>query len=132
MARFLGTRCSDRELAALVRPVTPFRSWKPFPRDRRMFDATFRDADALSDLIADIEPDGKGIPILLRHYLKLGGKIAGFNVDRAFGNALDGLIVVDLARTDRRVLERYMGRDGADAYLRRQHEPTGDRLIVHS
>ena len=132
MARFLGTRCSDRELAALVRPVTPFRSWKPFPRDWRMFDATFGDADALSDLIADIEPDGKGIPILLRHYLKLGGKIAGFNVDRAFGNALDGLIVVDLARTDRRVLERYMGRDGADAYLRRQHEPTGDRLIVHS
>jgi len=130
MARFLSTHCADRELAGLMRPVTPFRSWRRFPSDRRMFDATIRHLDDLSDLIADIEQDGKTIPVLLRHYLNLGGRIAGFNVDRAFGNALDALIVVDLERTDRRALERYLGRDGAEAFLRCSQGPAACRVIV--
>jgi hypothetical protein len=36
-----------------------------------------------------------------------------FHVDRRFADALDGLIAVDLRKTDTRVLERYMGKDGA-------------------
>ncbi len=40
-----------------------------------------------------------------------------FNVDRNFANALDGLIVVDLHKTDVRVLERYMGREGTATFL---------------
>jgi len=35
-----------------------------------------------------------------------------FNVDPAFNNAVDGLIVVDLTRTEARVLSRYMGKKG--------------------
>ncbi len=31
--------------------------------------------------------------------------------------AIDGLMMVDLARTDARTLERYMGREGAGAFL---------------
>jgi hypothetical protein len=30
---------------------------------------------------------------------------------------MDGLIVVDLIQTDRKTLERYMGREGAAAFL---------------
>ena len=55
--------------------------------------------------------------MLLRQYLKLGGELVAFNVDKNFSNALDGLIVVDLGKTDTRVLERYMGRDGAAAFF---------------
>ena len=64
-----------------------------------------------------MEPDGKGVPILLRQYLKLGARLIGFNVDASFGNVVDGMIVVDLLRTERRTLQRYMGRVQADAYL---------------
>jgi hypothetical protein len=64
-----------------------------------------------------LEKDGKGVPILLKQYLKLGGKLIGFNVDAKFSNALDGLIVVDLAAADPSLLERYMGRDGARKFL---------------
>ena len=35
-----------------------------------------------------------------------------FCVDPDFGNTLDGLIYVDLTRTDVRVLKRYMGKEG--------------------
>ncbi len=68
-------------------------------------------------MVADIETDQKGIPILLKQYLKLGGRLLGFNLDRDFANALDGLIMVDLTRTDTKMLQRYLGRDGAAAFL---------------
>ena len=55
--------------------------------------------------------------MLLKQYLKLGGKLLAFNVDQQFSNALDGLIVVDLVKTDPRLLDRYMGRAGAAEFL---------------
>jgi hypothetical protein len=69
--------------------------------------------DELSQPITDIESDGKGLPILLRQYAKIGGKLLGFNVDRKFSNVLDGLVVVDLRQTDPSVLDRYMGKEAA-------------------
>ena len=60
------------------------------------------DIDDLSSLIADIEADRKGVPVLLKQYVKLGGRLMGFSIDRSFGNGLDGLILVDLLRCDRR------------------------------
>ena len=40
--------------------------------------------------------------MLLRHYLHVGGQILDFSVDQQLSDVLDGLIVVDLAKTDRR------------------------------
>ena len=76
-----------------------------------------RDDDEVSTLIADLEPDQKGIPVLIRQYLKLGAKFLAFNVDRAFGDCLDGLIVVDLLHTEARVLERYMTKPGYASFV---------------
>ncbi len=70
-----------------------------------------------SELISDIEQNGAGIPILLKHYMKLGGKFLGFSVDPKFNNALDALVLVDLARTDPRILGRYMGQQGLVSFL---------------
>jgi hypothetical protein len=72
----------------------------------------------LSEPITDLEPDRKGLPILLRQYAKIGGRLLGFSVDRKFSNALDGLMLVDLRQTDAAVLERYMGRESADRFRR--------------
>ena len=77
--------------------------------------------DEISALIAGIEHDGKGAPILLRQYLKLGGVILGLNVDKQFGNCLDGLILVDLSKTEPRLLEKYMEKEGAAAFLAWHH-----------
>ncbi|MFC2090522.1 lysophospholipid acyltransferase family protein [Bacteroidota bacterium] len=46
--------------------------------------------------IHDIEETGFKMPVLLKRYLKLNGKIIGFNVDPKFNNALDGLLLLDL------------------------------------
>lgn len=78
------------------------------------------DLEELSQPIIDVEADGKGLPILLRQYSRIGGKLLGFNVDRKFSNVLDGLVVVDLRRTEAAVLERYMGKEAA-ARFRQEH-----------
>ncbi len=56
--------------------------------------------------VKDIEGD-KGLPILFKHYLQLGGRIAAFHEDRVFGT-LDGLLVVDLANSPQKTLLRYL------------------------
>ena len=65
-----------------------------------------------------MEQDGKEMPILLRQYLKIGGTILAFNVDKSFSSVLDALIAVDLRTTPREVLNRTMGTERAGAFLR--------------
>lgn len=113
MVAFLEERAPLTEWAGLVASRTPFR-----PQHRLLELAKARlELEDLSSAIADVEPDGRGLPVLLRQYLKLGGRLLGFNIDPDFANALDGLIVVDLTRTERKLLERYLGRAEAAAIL---------------
>ena len=57
------------------------------------------------------------MPVLLRQYLKLNAKLLGFNIDPNFGDALDALMMVDLATVDRAILNRYFGRQEAVQFL---------------
>ncbi|NLS12350.1 lysophospholipid acyltransferase family protein [Vibrio sp. SM6] len=78
--------------------------------------AALADTQLLAKVIARIDK-GKGIPVLLRQYLGLNGKLVCFNVDPAFNHALDGLIVVDLRNVPTKTLGRYMGSEEAYVYL---------------
>ncbi len=61
--------------------------------------------------------DNKGIPVLLRHYLTLNGRFICFSVNTDFSDSLDGLILVDLRETPMKYLQRYLGKEGAAAFL---------------
>jgi putative hemolysin len=124
--RFSEAHMQEDELAGLIEPRRPFR-----PGLLRRWGChgmlhALRDLEELSQPITDVEADGKGLPILLRQYAKIGGKLLGFNVDRKFSNVLDGLVVVDLRQTEPAVLERYMGREGA-ARFRQVHAASSVR-----
>jgi hypothetical protein len=106
-----------------VRPRRPFRT--PARLRRQTGDlGAFGGLEAVDALIAGIEPDGKGTPVLVRHYLRMGGRFLGFSVDDQFGEALDGLVMVDLRRTEPRLLARYMGKAGAGEFLDFQRRAT--------
>ncbi|MCS6771530.1 MAG: lysophospholipid acyltransferase family protein [Kiritimatiellae bacterium] len=114
---FLKINNFEPDLAKLVRarkpPLTnPFHAWQ-----LRRHQAVVNDLEEIDSLIADLETDLKGMPILLRQYLRLGGRLLGFNIDPSFGNCLDGLILVDLTETDRSLLVKYMGREKAERFL---------------
>ncbi len=95
------------------------RARMPFPRrmDSAGLPSAGVDVDDLSAILGDVEQKETGVPVLLRQYLRLGGKLLGFNVDPKFANALDGLILVDLTKTEPKLLERYLGKAEAAKFL---------------
>ena len=102
---FLERHALWTEFKSLVAARNPFRH-TPQPN-------TCLDIEDLSAVVSDIDPSQGGIPVLLRQYLRLGGKLVGFNVDPRFADVLDGLIVVDLSKTDPKLVDRYLGQGAA-------------------
>lgn len=119
MSIALQATAGDPELARLVRPRRPLRAPGAAAIRREWQRLRLNEAEQLSELVASIEPDGKGLPVLLRQYLRLGGRLLAFSVDPEFSGVLDGLILVDLLRTEQDLLERYLTPEGARAYLQR-------------
>ncbi|SPF34277.1 putative hemolysin [Candidatus Sulfotelmatobacter kueseliae] len=101
-----------REFAHLIHARTPFRAPNLRRWDCGAICSALRDLDELAEPISDVEEDGKGLPILLKQYAKVGGRLVGFNLDRKFSDVVDGLVIVDLRQTEPSVLERYMGKEG--------------------
>jgi hypothetical protein len=123
LVRFLKRNNFHPSLSGYVRPRRPFRCPRIGCIDQTALLSTFRDIDDISLLISEIEKDGKGVPVLLKHYLKLNGRLLSFNLDKAFSNALDGLLLVDLRQTDPKILEHFIGPQGAEQVLNGGHVP---------
>lgn len=111
MVTFLKIHNYLPNLAAKVKARTPFRIRKIKGWDRKTSNRIISSIDEVSDVVSDLEWDDKGVPILLKQYLKLGGKLLGFNVDPNFSDVLDGLILVDITKTDPKIMERYMPKE---------------------
>lgn len=111
MVTFLKIHNYLPDLASKVKARTPFRSRKIKGWDKERSKRIISSIDEVSDVVSDLEWDDKGVPILLKQYLKMGGKLLGFNVDPNFSDVLDGLILVDVTKTDPKIMERYMPRE---------------------
>ncbi len=105
----------DKNLASLINPATPYKITKKVPWTTSHLSG-INQVEMLSSLVKIIEGD-KGIPILIKQYLKLRGEFVGFNLDKDFCNALDGLIIVDISQIDRRTLNKYIGAEQAERYF---------------
>lgn len=117
LAEFLDTVGAAPEWRPLVRPRRAWRRLESTTHPRLTpAPATLGDVESL---IRDI--DGRGVPVLVRQYWKLGARVLGLSVDPAFGNSLDALMLVDLAQLAPSLLQRYLGREGAAAF-RRHHD----------
>lgn len=117
MVEFLQENCLHEDLASYVKPRNPFRYMRSRRLMREFISADLRDVDDFSALISSVETDRKGIPILLKHYLRLSGTLLSFNVDKDFSSVIDGLILVDLTETDPKLLAKYMGEENCRTYL---------------
>jgi putative hemolysin len=115
IARFLELNCSFHQLSNEVRPRHPFGGKRLKQLDTEISRLSSKDLEEVSSWVSDMEKDRKGLPILLKHYIKLGGKILSLSIDPSFHNVIDGLIIVDLSSAESKVLERYMG---TEAYMR--------------
>jgi putative hemolysin len=96
IVEFIKTYFFDTEKARYIVPKKKFVVKKEKVIDRKVFiDVAEHDINKIERIIMDIEP-GYRLPVLLRRYLEINGKIIGFNVDPKFNDCLDGLLILDL------------------------------------
>lgn len=103
-------------LGRLVEPRQPVRHDVP-DAEALVRSRVATDLKGVDELVRELEAGARGLPVLLRHYLKLNARLLAFSEDPAFGNVLDGLVVVDLLDVDRALLARYLGHEAAEAFL---------------
>lgn len=109
----------DQESATLVKATNPLKPPKnTFWRNDML--SSLADIQLLSKVLTRLGQ--KSLPILLKQYLNLNGKLISFNVDKDFNDALDGLIVVDLRKVPPRTLAKYMGKEESREYLQKHKE----------
>jgi len=128
---------SQRRIVEYLRETSSLPGLARFVRSRSPLagdlDARFsptrsqpEDLVSLERQILELEGGKRGVPVLLKHYLKLGGRVLSFARDPEFHDSLDALVLLDLSAAPVRVLERYMGGEGARAFFD-YHRPTDIR-----
>ena len=115
IATTLSIHHYDEQKANLVSPSSPLNTSNNVFWQNHLL-SSLASVPLLSKVLARME-QGKGLPVLLRQYLGMNGKLVCFNVDPSFNDALDGLIVVNLKKVPLKTLGKYMGRDLAQDYL---------------
>lgn len=116
MVAFLSQHTMNAQMVHLVRPR---RSVKLLRSVKRSTPFNLLEKDCIEDismLVSEVEKDSKGVPTLIKHYLKLNGQFLAFNLDRDFADVIDGLIWVDLLKTEPKLLERFMSPAGASVF----------------
>lgn len=126
LVRFLKANSAMPRFARLVKARHPLRMNPLGKFAHKKISHVVKDLEEVESLIADIETHIEGVPVLLRQYLKLGGKLLGFNIDPEFSNVLDGLILVDLTKTDPVILGRYFGKEGVISFYAYHNLPPPD------
>lgn len=119
LIRYLRWHHFDPILGAMVKPRTPYRPFASLAaaqREVQSMAAIEELSPALDAVHRDPGRQTGSVPVLLRQYLKLGGRVLGFNVDPAFGDCVDCLTLVDLCKTPDEALGRYISEDGLRSF----------------
>ena len=124
---FLQANNYDPALAGMIRARNPLRHKRIPGVDPEVNSIVVGNVAEISELLQEVESTQKDIPVLLRQYITLGGKLLGFNVDPSFGGVLDGLLLVDLLETESRLLQRYLSKEGAAGFME-YHEKMGTKI----
>ncbi len=84
----------DEGLKPLIRARNaPRLAGHPLQQRVTEVSAGLADPGLLSRFLQRLE-QGASLPMLIKHYIELKGRFAGFNVDHAFNGTLDGLVFV--------------------------------------
>jgi putative hemolysin len=118
MVTYLKERFLDKRFGPLVRSRNGFRV-RPLHADEfRRIAKLVNGVEELSEVVSDMDAQGRPVPVLVRQYMNLGARFLGFNVDKAFSGVVDGLVLVDLLETNAKLRGKYLGEEGEQRFLR--------------
>ena len=127
MVEFLKRNTMEAALTRYVKPRQPVKMQRRAGRAPLFRPGGNPSLEDISMLIEEIEKDRKGVPTLIKHYLKLNGRFLAFNLDKAFSDVIDGLVLVDLLRTDPKIIRRFLGRGATGAFYAYHDKRLGER-----
>ena len=128
LTAYLRHTSYEDDLARLIKPRRPPRDRPARECPQTVFHTALADMETISSVISDIEGPELGVPILMKQYLRLGGRLLGFNCDPDFGDVIDGLLLLDLHdlhRNDPKQLEHFLGRDGVKMLMEHREPESG-------
>jgi ribosomal protein S18 len=96
IVNFLKENHFDYEFAKMVTPRNKYKVKFDNIDSEIIIEQADADINKIDKFISDVEPEDYRMPVLLKKYLNLGGKIVGLNVDPLFNDCIDGLLVLDL------------------------------------
>jgi putative hemolysin len=129
MVAFFNHHTMDPDLSPMVKARKPVKIKKSVRLSSPLGMLGKNAIEEISMLVSKIEKDNKGVPTLIKHYLKLNGQFLAFNRDKAFANVIDGLVWVDLLKTDEKLVERFLGAQGLRNFYA-FHDPDAETNVA--
>ena len=123
MVQFLKRRAHATKFAHLVKPESIPVEKETSSKTREALETVAEGLETIEHInaaVGSIEHDGKGVPVLLRQYMKFNATYLGFNVDSKFSGVLDGLMIIDMTNVPLRVGNRLFG-EGVVETVREYH-----------
>jgi putative hemolysin len=123
IVEFVRKYFTDETYAGYVVPRKDFIVKPDKAIDRNIFiDTSESDINKIEKIIIDIEP-GYRLPVLLKKYLEINGRIIGFNIDPEFNYCLDGLLILDLYNIPGEFIQGLSRQLNDESILERFREP---------
>lgn len=127
---FMRREHSNPILSQELHSRNPFQASALGPILTRDLSRLVKDVDDVSSLVSSLEPDGKGVPILIKHYIRMNAKIVDFGVWKDHSNAVVAFLMADLATADPKFLRRYMGEEGYRDFMTFHGLPTAEKGLA--
>jgi hypothetical protein len=104
IVQFINRNHFDFKLSTYVNPRKKFKISKRLVKRNNMILKGVDNIKTLDLYLNEFQPN-LSIPVLLKKYLQVNGKIIGFNIDPDFSNCLDGLMIVHVSDIPFELLE---------------------------
>ncbi len=117
MVNYMREHHSHPSLCVQVEPISPFTGVKFSGLKREEISGLVQSVEDVSTLVTGLEQDGKGVPILIKHYTRMNAKLISFGVWKNHSNAVVSFLVSDLTTSDPKFLRRYMGEEGYKGFM---------------
>lgn len=122
LAAFLEDKHGATELMNAARGRAPYTV--PHQYRQHYYTVSVQSLQDVQELIEELEGSHIKVPILIKHYLKMGARVLAFNIDHAFNDAMDILLVTDLLAAPAELMTKYMGEEGYQQYLAYHRRPS--------
>ena len=117
IVNYMREHLSHPTLAVQVESRSPFEGIKLNGMKPEEISSLVQSVEDVSTLVTGLEHDGKGVPTLIKHYVRMNAKLISFGVWKNHSNAVVSFIVTDLTTSDPKFLKRYMGTESYERFM---------------